>query len=72
VFAAPLHGNGRYSIVACVFVAAGNVFTESLPSNDCTIPALGRHVTTCIYYNPRFRFKENFLEMSMKEGKQKY
>jgi hypothetical protein len=49
VFTAPLHSNWSYSIVACVFVAAG----MCLPSrtlamdiySDVTIPALGRHVT---------------------------
>jgi hypothetical protein len=33
VSTASLHSNGSYSIVACVFVAAGMCFTESLPSN---------------------------------------
>jgi hypothetical protein len=43
-----LYSNGSYSIVACVIVA-GNMFTESLPSNerlsDFAIPDFGRHVT---------------------------
>jgi hypothetical protein len=47
VFTAPLHSNGSYSIVACVFVAAGMCLTESLPSNNVysefAIPAFGRH-----------------------------
>jgi hypothetical protein len=34
VFKALLHSNESYSIVACVFVAAGNVFTE-LSSVGC-------------------------------------
>jgi hypothetical protein len=33
VFTAPLHNNGSYSIVACVFVSA-EMFTESLPNNE--------------------------------------
>jgi hypothetical protein len=49
VFIAPLHSNGGYSIVACVFVAAG----MCLPSrylvmniySDFTVPAFGRSVT---------------------------
>jgi hypothetical protein len=48
VLTAPLHSNGRYSIVACVFVAVG----MCLPSrclvmnsySDFTIPAFGCHV----------------------------
>jgi hypothetical protein len=53
VFTAPLHRNWSYSIVACVFVAAG----MCLPScclamniySDFTIPAFGRHVTIFKY-----------------------
>jgi hypothetical protein len=49
VFTLPLHSNGSYSIVACVFVVAG----MCLPSrylamnvySDFAIPAFGRHVT---------------------------
>jgi hypothetical protein len=49
VFTAPLHSNGCYSIVACVYVAA----VMCLPSrclamnvySDVAIPASGRHVT---------------------------
>jgi hypothetical protein len=49
VFTGPLHKNGNYSIVACVFFAAG----MSLPSrflamnvySDVTIPAIWFHVT---------------------------
>jgi hypothetical protein len=52
VFTEPLHSNGRYSIVACVFVAEG----MCLPSrclglnvySDFVIPAFGRHVTIWI------------------------
>jgi hypothetical protein len=48
VFTAPVHNNGSYLIVACVFIAAG----MCLPScclamdvtSDFTIPAFGRHV----------------------------
>jgi hypothetical protein len=48
-FTAPLHNNGSYSIVACVFVVA----VMCLPSrclamnvySDFAIPAFGRHVT---------------------------
>jgi hypothetical protein len=51
-YTAPLHNNGIYSIVACVFVAAG----MCLPSrclamkvySDFAIPAFGRHVTIVI------------------------
>jgi hypothetical protein len=49
VFAAPLHSNGSYSIVACAFVAAGMCLpSRCLAMNVCsdfTIPAFGRHVT---------------------------
>jgi hypothetical protein len=56
MFTAPLHNNGTYSIVSCVFVAAG----MCLPSryiainvySDFTIPAFGRHVTI---YRVRYR-----------------
>jgi hypothetical protein len=49
VFTVPLRNNGRYSIVACVFVIAG----MGLPSRclamkvyfDFAIPSFGRHVT---------------------------
>jgi hypothetical protein len=47
VFTAPLQSNGSYSIVACLFVAAG-MFTESLSSNErlfWIISAFGRHIT---------------------------
>jgi hypothetical protein len=57
VFTGPLHSNGSYLIVACVFVAAG----MSLPTrclamyfySDFTIPAFGHHVR--IFYIQRFR-----------------
>jgi hypothetical protein len=54
IFTEPLHSNGNYSTVACVFVCRGNVFTDSLPSNErlfwlrysgFAIPAFGRYVT---------------------------
>jgi hypothetical protein len=57
VLTAPVHSNGSYSNVACVFVAAG----MCLPSrclvinvySDFTIPAFGRHVTIChMLYSP--------------------
>jgi hypothetical protein len=49
VFAVPLHSYGRYSVVACVFVAAGmclpsRCLTMNIYSHF-TIPAFGRHVT---------------------------
>jgi hypothetical protein len=37
VFTAPLHSNGSYSIVACIFRCCGNVFIEQLPSNGCLL-----------------------------------
>jgi hypothetical protein len=49
VFTAPLHSNGSYSIVACVFFAAGMCLTSRcLAMNvhfDFTIPTFGRHIT---------------------------
>jgi hypothetical protein len=49
VFAAPLHSNGSYSIVACVFVAAVMRLTSRCLSmnvySEFTIPAFGRHIT---------------------------
>jgi hypothetical protein len=53
VFTAPLHSNGSYSIVACVFVEGG----MCLPSHclalnvysDFIIPAFGCHVTIYVY-----------------------
>jgi hypothetical protein len=34
VFTSPLHRNGSSSVVTCAFISAGNLFTESLPSNE--------------------------------------
>jgi hypothetical protein len=52
MFTAPLHSNGRYSGVACVFVAAGVCLPSTClavdVSSDFTIPAFGRHVTICL------------------------
>jgi hypothetical protein len=49
VFTARLHRNGSYSIVACVFVAAGMCLrSRCLAMNahfDFASPAFGRHVT---------------------------
>jgi hypothetical protein len=49
---APLHSNGSYSIVACVFVAAEIYLPSSCLAmdvySDFTIPAFGRHVTMFI------------------------
>jgi hypothetical protein len=49
VFTAPLHSNGNYLIVACVFVVAGKCLPRSClamgVSSDFTIQAFGRHVT---------------------------
>jgi hypothetical protein len=49
VFTAPLHDNGIYLIVACVFFVAGMCLpSRCLAMNiysDFTIPAFGRHVT---------------------------
>jgi hypothetical protein len=49
VFTAPLHSNGSYLIVACIFVAAGMCLpSHCLGMNVCsdfTIPAFGSHVT---------------------------
>jgi hypothetical protein len=51
MFTAPLSSNGSYSIVACVFVAAGMCLPSSclamVVSSDFTIPVLGRHVPIC-------------------------
>jgi hypothetical protein len=48
-FTAPLHSNGSYSIVVCLFVSAGMCLpSRCLAKNvysDFTIPAFGRHVT---------------------------
>jgi hypothetical protein len=54
MFTGPLHSNGSYSIIACVFVVSGmclqslclaiNVFS------DFTIPAFGSHVTVQFRY----------------------
>jgi hypothetical protein len=45
---APFHSNGSYSIVACVFLAAGMCLpTRCLAMDvysDFTVPAFGRHV----------------------------
>jgi hypothetical protein len=53
VFTVPLNSNGSYSIVACVFVAAGMFFpSRCLTMNiysDVTIPAFGRHITVCLW-----------------------
>jgi hypothetical protein len=53
VFTALLNSNGSYSIVACIFIAAGmclpsRCLTTNV-SSDFTIPAFGRHVTICIF-----------------------
>jgi hypothetical protein len=57
VFTAPLHGNGSYSIVACVFVAAEMCLQSSYLAmniySDFTIPAFGRHVTMYIHMHSR-------------------
>jgi hypothetical protein len=49
LFIAPLHGNGSYSIVACIFIAVGVYLpTRCLAMNvysDFSISASGRHVT---------------------------
>jgi hypothetical protein len=62
VFTAPLHSNGNYLIVACVFVATGMCLpSRCLPMNaysDFTIQASGRHVTVCIYQTARLDIPE--------------
>jgi hypothetical protein len=49
VFTAPLHNNGSYSTIACVFVVARICLpNRCLPMNvysDFTLPTFGRHVT---------------------------
>jgi hypothetical protein len=61
VFTAPLHSNGSYSFVACVFVAAGmcllSRFLSTNVYSDFAIPALGRHVTapSNISFHPQAR-----------------
>jgi hypothetical protein len=53
VFTAPLHINGSYSILACVFVAAGICLpSRCLTMNDYSdfnIPAFERHVTISLW-----------------------
>jgi hypothetical protein len=55
VFTSPLHRNGSYSIVACVFVAAGMCLPSSCLAIDvCSgsvIPAFRRHVTVCFIFH---------------------
>jgi hypothetical protein len=50
----PLHSNGSYWIVACVFVAAGIYLTSRCLAmniySDFTVPALWRHVTIGISF----------------------
>jgi hypothetical protein len=52
MFTAPLHSNGSYSIVACVFVASGTCLMSSClardVSSDFTIAAFGHHATIYI------------------------
>jgi hypothetical protein len=75
MFTAPLHSNGSYSTVACVFVAAGTCFLSSClamdVSSDFTIAAFGRHVTISIstflimkhenYIHIRHRLRHSFI-----------
>jgi hypothetical protein len=54
MFTAPLHSNGSYSYVACIFAAGMWSPSRCLAMNiysDFTIPAFGRHVTVlfCVY-----------------------
>jgi hypothetical protein len=48
LFTAPLHSDGSYSIVTCVFVAAGICLHSRCLAmkiySDFIIPAFGRHV----------------------------
>jgi hypothetical protein len=57
LFTEPLHSNGSYSIVACVFVAAGmRLPSRFLAMNFCSdfaIPAFGSHVTTINNKTPK-------------------
>jgi hypothetical protein len=73
VFAAPLHSNGGYSIIVCVFIAAGirlpsrclavNVYSISI------IPAFGRHITLCTYPTTRLLSPEdNILHSHFREN----
>jgi hypothetical protein len=59
VLTAPLHNNGSYPIVACVFVVSGMYLpSRCLVMNvysHFTIPAFGRHVT--IYRIATRKFK---------------
>jgi hypothetical protein len=52
VFTAPLHSNGSYSIVACVFVSTGMCVPSSClavdVSSDFTIPALLPCAFSCV------------------------
>jgi hypothetical protein len=54
VFTAPLHGNGIYSIIACVFFAVGMCVPSRClrmdVSSDITLPHFGRRVTLRFWY----------------------
>jgi hypothetical protein len=61
VFTAPLHSNGSYSNVACVFVAAEICLPSRCPTmnvySDFTILAFGLHVTILFYI--KFMLRRN-------------
>jgi hypothetical protein len=61
VFAAPMHSNGSYSIVVCVFFAVGMCLpSRSLATNiysTFTIPASGPH-NTILRVSDRSAFSE--------------
>jgi hypothetical protein len=66
----PLHSNGSYSIVVCVFVDGGTCLSSSyLAMNVCsdsTIPAFGRHVTIFQVINIFIPLKHNSCESMIK------
>jgi hypothetical protein len=67
MFTAPLHSNGSYLIVACVFVAAGMCLpSRCLARNvysDLAIPALWRHFTI---YNGHVKCPVDIIRYEMK------
>jgi hypothetical protein len=64
MFGVPLHSNGSYSIVACIFVAAGMCLPSiylTMDVSDFSIPALVRHVTICFCFT---RWRMHAVETS--------
>jgi hypothetical protein len=63
---APLHNNGSYSIVACVFFAVGMCLPSSCQvmdvSSDFNIPVFGRHATLLSRVEV-YRIQDLFLQL---------